>query len=71
MSAKKRRFLTAPSIMFPIFFFSPAFSPSSPHFWPTGQTADSFMADRERREDLSPNRMKKEVGGGMMGDDVS
>lgn len=55
----------------PDFFFPPAFSPSSPHFWPTGQTADSFMADRERREDLSPNRMKKEVGGGMMGDDVS
>ena len=52
-------------------FFSPAFSPSSPHFWPTGRTADSFMADRERREDLSSNRRKKDVGGGMMGDDVS
>lgn len=38
-------------------------SPASPHFWPTGHTADSFMADRERREDLSTNRKKKEEWG--------
>lgn len=52
----------------PVFFHS-AFSPSPLHFWPAGRTADSFMADRERREDLSTNRKKKEEGG-MMVDDV-
>ncbi len=57
------------SVMFQI-FSSSAFSPSSLHFWPTGRTADSFMADGERREYLSTYRKKKEEAG-MMVDDVS